>query len=1162
MDLIGFAIRRPVTVSVGVVLIILFGLISFTAIPIQLTPNIETTVVSVTTEWEGASPKEVETEIVEEQEEKLKRISGLRKMFSVCRLGEAEITLEFVQGVSKALALREVSNKLREVPSYPDNVEEPTVEASNPNQNDHIAWVILSETDPNFDVTRLHDLAEDRLKPTLERVKGISEVAVYGGAEREVQIRVRPKTLAQRGISPAELARAIRRENQNISGGDINEGKREIRVRSVGRYDTLEAVKKTVISRPGDPAVRVEDVADVRLTFKEAERVVRNKGREVIAMNAKREVGSNVMQVMSRFKERLAHIRENLLPAAADRYGIDGEIHYEQVYDQTVYIDRAIRLVKQNLWVGGGLAVLVLLLFLRSVRSTVIIALAIPVSVIGTFVAMAGMGRTINVISLAGMAFAIGIVVDNAIVVLENIDRHRRLGRQPSDASYGATQEVWGAILASTLTTLCVFIPILTVQQEAGQLFRDISLAICAAVTLSLLVSITVIPSAASRWLGTKSASTPADRPAGRTRRSEAASRARALLRLPSTVVWGLGHLVERLGGSWVVRPLIIGGLTAGAVVGAYQLMPPASYLPKGNRNLVFAMLFTPPGYNLEQQRSVGKRIEQRLRPYWEARDDPKKAKRLTVTNPKTGEKVPSPTMENFFFVAVRDRMFMGGISADPTRIRPIKMAMNNAVKGVSKGRRADGLPGVRGLAKQRPLFETASRGADDAIELEIYGPNLAEVERVASALQRRIIREGVPPRRVRPTPTNFDLPTQEVRVVADRVQAANLGVDQAGLNTAVQMFGDGAVIGDFLHRGDTIDLKILADLKRTGGRLPNDAAYMADQPVATPAGKTVPLGSLAKVRRSTAPQQISRVEEQRAVTLQVILPKGAPLEQWMDRLRNLIEEGRENWAEAGGQSGTGLTIPPTVRTNLAGSAAKLRKVKRALLGEWTGLNWASFVSLLTSRAFLALVVVFLLMAALFENWLYPLVILISVPVATLGGFIGLRLVHEVVPTQQLDILTMLGFIILIGVVVNNAILIVHQALNLMRGRAAVRVGEEVVDSLPPQQAIAQAVRSRVRPIFMSMTTSVGGMLPLVLFPGAGSELYRGLGSVVVGGLIVSTVFTLVLVPLLLSLVFDLRSLVGRFRSPTPAVPTPAGEATWQRSAAGGGPLARGGGSE
>ncbi len=1105
MDPIRFAIDNGVKITVGVILVVLFGLLALGVIPVQLTPNVDRPIISITTRWEGASPEEIENDVIRPQEDKLKSIAGLEKMSSFCRLGSGDILLEFPVGTDKDAALREASEKLRQVPDYPENVDEPIVEASDPNNRDYIAWVIFSTSDPAFDIRHLQKWAEDNVKTELERVLGVSEVNVLGGSEPEMQVRVDPLRLAQFHIQPTRLAQVLREQNLNASAGNIEEGKLDVRLRAVGRYESADEIAQTIISEPDEPIVRVRDVAEVKLGYKEPFAIVRSKGERSLAINAQREVGSNVMTVMAGFREAIERINRDIMPDKARDLGLDGNLQLEQVYDQTVYIEQAINLVLNNLFIGGTIALGVLLVFLRSFKFTVIVALAIPISIIGTFGAMVLMGRNLNVISLAGLAFAVGMVVDNAIVVLENIDRHRRgLDEQPHTAAYSGTREVWGAVLASTLTTLAVFLPVLTVQEEAGQLFRDIALAICAAVTLSLTVSVLVIPVAASRLIG--KISRPAEH--GRFRRTF--EYAFGLAPLFSRLNELFAGLVYRLLGSWPLRIGLVVLFISVALLGSWLLMPPTSYLPTGNRNLVFAALVPPPGYNLDKQEEVGRRVEAVMRPYWQAEVGTPEADALPPVpqfDPTTGQTrmaQPAP-IDNFFFVGLSNGlMFSGAVSADDRKVNPTVALMNNVVGSQ---------PGIIGFASKVPLIRTGNVG--NGIELEISGPRLDEINSAAEAVFGQLMQ--MPQfQRARPDPGNFNIPAEEVQVRPELVQAADLGVSNLDLGLMVRMLGDGAIVGEYIHQGDGIDLKIL-----TANRRPGRATYVADIPMAAGNRRIVPVSSFARITRTTAAQQINRIEQQRSVTIQIELPDDVPLDTAQQTIRRqIIAPMRESG-----------TIPDSVKTDLAGTAAKLREVRAALLGEWHGLNLQSAMSRFSSRAFLALLVVFLVMAALFEGWLYPFVIMLTVPLATIGGFLGLRLVHTFVPDQQLDVLTMLGFVILTGVVVNNAILIVHQALNFMRGQAETDIdGRTTSEPLEPRRAIAESVRSRVRPIFMSTLTSTGGMLPLIVFPGAGSELYRGLGSVVVGGLLVSMLFTLLLVPCVMSMVVDLRRLgVRRF---------------------------------
>lgn len=1153
MDPIRFAIDNPVKVAVGVILLLLFGVLAVVSIPVQLTPNVDATVLTISTDWEGKSPEEVEREIIEPQEDVLKNISGLVKMTATATQGQAEIELEFKVGKELQSARVEVSDALREVPEYPDDAEEPVITDGEAGPGSPIAWLLLTSDMPGFDVQTLGDLAEDRIKPMLERAEGVSEARVYGGREREVHIRFDPEKVAQRKITITQLGDALRQENVNVSAGNLNEGRYDPRVRVIGQYDNLDAIRDTIVTydEAGGP-IRISDIAEVDLAFSKRRSFVRSRGELAIAMPVYRQPGSNVMEVMDNLKAAIGKINgtddeEGLLTSVGAKLELernlaqDPSLLLRQVYDETGYIEDALSLVQSNLIIGGVLAVIALLLFLELgrrpllvliatpilivlmigvlrlpkeqalwwasvgllllaglvvlyiARPTLIIALAIPISVIGTFVVMYSAGRNLNVISLAGLAFAVGMVVDNAIVVLENIDRHLAMGKKRAQAAYDAGREVWGAVLASTLTTLAVFLPVLFIEEEAGQLFRDIALAICAAVSLSLIVAITVIPTASARLLRERHTTTS---------KLDAINPAHFF----AWVGKGFAQLIYLMSSRHplgiIGRLAVVGLFTIAALGGAYLLMPPTDYLPRGNKNLVFGIILNPPGYNIKTDEELAKIVESTVRPYWEATTDEQVAELPPTINPFSGQPIANlPPVNNYFIVSFNGSMFNGATSMDKNNVAPLGSLLSAATM--------NNVPGSFGFAAQQSLFGRGASGSR-AIEVEVSGESIQGVREASSLLFARFM-EMYGPMNVQPTPGSFDLPAREFQIKIDRVKAADLGVDVASLGRAVSAMVDGLIVGDYRDGGDSID--ILAK-SLDGLRYTPDELFALPLAYQLPDGTvgTIPLSAIAKQRRVDSPQSIQRIEERRAVTLAVSPPDNVPLEQATADIKAVVESLR----------GDGKPIPKTIEVDYAGSASKLDDVKTAMLGKWTGFNAESFFSLGTSRMFIALLVTFLLMAALFESFLYPLVIMFSVPLATVGGFIGLALVRIANPDQQLDTLTMLGFVILIGVVVNNAILLVHQALNFMRG-----LGEGEGDDtakMAPREAIRASVRTRIRPIFMTTATSVAGMLPLVLMPGSGSELYRGLGSVVVGGLVVSTVFTLVVVPLLFSLMLDFRT--------------------------------------
>jgi HAE1 family hydrophobic/amphiphilic exporter-1 len=1037
------AIRYPVTTAVGVILLVMFGAIALTRIPIQLTPDVQEPQVNVTTIWPGASPLEIEREIVDEQEEQLKSLEGLVEMKSSSMDGVGSINLKFQVGTDTDSSLLKVSNRLEQVPSYPEDVEKPIIRSSDPNAG-AIAWfTVQAREEAGFqgDVSTMGDFCDDFVKPELERVPGVAASVIHGGREREMQVLVNPAKLAARQVTLNELAAALERENRNYSGGDFDEGKRRYIVRTVGEYESAEDIENIVIAVRNGVPVYLKDVARAELGFRKPLARVFERGNKILAMNAVKEPGSNVLEVMRGVRETVGRLNAGRLK--------DAGLEMIQVYDETDYVVSAISLVRQSLLIGGTLAILVLLLYLRSGTSTLVIAVAIPISIVGSFLLISALGRTINVVSLAGMAFAVGMVVDNSIVVLENIYRHRQMGKRRFEAALHAAREVWGAVLASTLTTIAVFVPVVFIVGEVGQLFGDIAIAISCAVGLSLIVSITVIPSLSARILGTSSGLSATG---GHSDLWGGVALASRFTRLVSeTVHWITGSTTRRLA--------VVLGLTVVAVGLSWLMMPQTEYLPTGNQNFMLGFFLPPPGYSLDEVAQIGDVFYDELRQLWE-------------TPAGESAALPGGGLRDFWFVALNNFAFLGASAREELRAGELLGPFQAAVADV---------PGGIFVIRQAGLFE---EGLEEgrAIDVELTGPDL---ERLLGLGLRVFmpVRETLPGAQARPIPA-LDLGNPEVQVRTHRRRAAELGISNRELGFAVNALIDGARASDYQYQGKEIDLVVKAEEGYA-----HRTQLLEQLPIATPDGRLVTLGSVADVSVVNGPVEIDHIERQRAVTIRVTPGERMALESAMTSIEHDILGPLREAGELGG----------LYRANLSGSAAKLKQT-------WDTLKW---------NFLLALVITYLLMAALFESFLYPFVIMFSVPLAALGGFLGLR-VMNLFQYQALDVLTMLGFIILIGTVVNNAILIVHQSLNHMRH-----------EQMSPREAIRDSVRVRIRPIFMSVSTSVFAMLPLVLFPGAGSELYRGLGSVVVGGLIVSTLFTIFLVPAVFSLSLDARAAVS-----------------------------------
>jgi len=1028
MDFVKFSIQRPVSIIVGVILVVMFGFISLNKMPYQLSPTVTEPEITVETTWTGATPYEIERDVVEEQEKVLKGIPGLVTMESDCYNQFGQITLRFRVGTDLDTALLRVSNKMNEVPSYPENVEKPVIKATG-SAASPVIWMVLKTLPGNEQpINTYSTFFENEIRQYIERVDGVADLFVFGGTEKEMHIVVDAEKLAAHSLTMSDVTNALQAANVNISAGNLGVGRRDYRIRTLGEFKSAADIEDVVLTSTGQQRIRISDVAKVGFGYEKMTAAMMQNGVPGVAVGVKPEPGTNILN--------MTHATEAVVQELNAGPLKEQGVMLDWVYDQRSYINGAIDLVKINIAIGGALAIGVLLLFLRSLSATAVVAFAIPISVIGSFIFLKIFDRTLNVVSLAGISFAVGMLVDNAIVVLENIDRHRQMGKSPFRSSYDGTREVWGAVLASTLTTVAVFLPVVFVQEEAGQLFEDIAIAVTCSIILSLFVSVSVIPMLSNQLF----------------RLSKAKQRVGlgTIDRLGSFLSNSIMALVRLAVSTLTGRLVTIIGLTVTAVLAVIVMWPKTDYLPQGNRNLIMSILIPPPGLSYEERKDIGEQIFQQLGPYYPGKDG-------------------LPGLKNVFYVGAERISIYGAISTEEQRARELIPVL---------ARISNSFPGIFGVSLQRGIFENRI-GSGRTIDVDISGNSIDQLVPATGAMYGAIS-QAVPGSQIRPVPS-FEVQYPEVNFVPrrDRLKASAMTAEDLGINLDVLM--DGRKVGDFKGKDEkTIDLVLKGADREVES--PEDL-YSAI--VATPSGTTVPISTLAELERSHGLTQIRHIERKRTFTLEVSPPEQVPLQEAMETIENQVFSGLRS---------QGLLEGLTVK--LSGAAGKLTETRQAL--QWNFL--------------LAAVITYLLMAALFGNFIYPLVIMFTVPLAGAGGILGLKLTnvylklsHNVVPFQPLDILTMLGFVILIGVVVNNAILIVHQSLNNIREQG-----------MNYTEAVLESTRTRLRPIYMSATTSVFGMLPLVLAPGPGSELYRGLGSVVLGGLAMSTVFTVFVIPALL----------------------------------------------
>lgn len=1026
MNIVDFSIRNPVTVIVGVLLVLLFGVVSLQRIPYQLSPNVEEPVITVTTMWPGATPYEVERDIVEEQEKVLKGIPNLYQLESISANSRAQVTLRFTIGTPIEEALLRVSNKLDEVPDYPENVDRPILNASGAESSPAV-WTVLKTLEGNDrDIYTYRTFIENEVRQYLDRVDGVSELFIGGGIERQMHVLVKPEKLAAYNLTVNQVITALRGENANVSAGNIYVGRYDYRVRTVAEYRHEEDILNVVIVSDGTRDVTVRDIADVEFGYEKKSTPVLSNKSPGITVSIRPEPNTNILELTDAVEQVVQELNAGLLK--------ENGVYLDWVNEQRPYIRGAIDLLRQNIAIGGALAIIMLLIYLRSLAPTIVVATAIPISIIGTFIAMKAAGTTLNVVSLAGIAFAVGMLVDNAIVVLENIDRHRKMGKSAFAAAHDGAFEVWGAVLASSLTTIAVFLPVVFLEEEAGQLFREIAIAVSAAVFLSLIVSITVIPMFSNQLFSRLRINAPKHF-LPRLRNLNILGRigsaiAAVYLRILSII---LRNAATRIGA--------IATMTVAALGVSYALMPKMEYLPEGNRDLIMNILIPPPGLSYEEQLAIGNQLFEYLDPYFEPGYEGK------------------PGIRNSFFVARGATIFFGVVSADQQRAKELIPVCQAAIGT---------LPGVFGVSTQASIFQRGI-GKGRTIDVDISGGEIDQLVGTAGAMMG-MIRQAIPEVQVRPQPS-LELQYREAQFIPDRNMLRSVGMTAQEFGIALDVLMDGREIGDFKQEGEKkIDLVLKVD--EAGVATPEQLRNMM---LVTPRQGTIPVESVSEMNDTFGLTEIRHLEQNRTITLQVTPPYSVTLQEAMERIDNEIvpqlhEQGLLE----------GITI------GMSGTADKLTDTRKAL--QW------NFV--------LAAAITYLLMSALFGNFVYPLIIMFTVPLASAGGLIGLKLVNRFVAPQQLDILTMLGFIILIGIVVNNAILIVHQSLNNIREHG-----------MEPKEAIVDSVRTRLRPIYMSASTSVFGMLPLVLWPGPGSELYRGLGSVVLGGLATSTIFTVFLIP-------------------------------------------------
>ena len=1029
-------LQRGTLLTVIVLIVMIFGVLAALRVPVQMIPDLEVRTISVQTNWPGATPQDVEKEILIEQEEYLRNVPSLSRMISSASTGRADIELEFPFGTDITEALIRVNNALSQVPAYPESADEPVLSTSSFSANAFIYYRITARpgNPRRLDITMMRDFIEDNVRTRLERIPGVSQIEVRGGAERQIQILVDPGRLAERNITLTQVREAIRNRNRDISGGDLDSGKRRYLLRTVGRYESLPELEETVITRQGDSITRIKDIGEVRLDHYEVRTTTTGNGKPSITLAVRRETGANVIEIKKAVVAQMEEINASVLhPAGMEAY---------LATDDVRYVEASVANVWTNLAIGAVLASSVMFLFLRSVPATLVGVMGVPICTIAGFIGLLAAGRTINVISLAGIAFAIGMTLDNTIVVLENIERERRNGLGRFQAALAGVRGVWAAVLASTMTTILVFAPVLFVQEEAGQLYSDIAIAISASIFVSMLVAMTIVPAAAARL-----DISPKTKP----RKSGFQTPIKGpLLRVTD---WLIATSVRRLA--------CLGGIvaiTAGVIV---FLTPPAEYLPEGEEAKAFSRMIAPPGYSLSEMQGIAAELEAEFVPLLD--DDPVAFSRGEAT---------LPALQNLTVTVQPQALRIISETKDPAHIDAWMEIVTERFRE---------FPGMRAFSSRGSII-SSNDGGTRSVNLDIAGPDLTAIYEVALAAYRRA-QEVFENPQVNSEPSSLILgqPLLELRPRWER--AVELGFTAQEFGYAVAALTDGAYIDEFFLGDDKIDMFLYSTAATD-----QDIDAIANLPIYAPAGSVVPVAAVADLTETVDTDTIRRLNGRRTVTLNIIPPRSVPLETAVGVVRkDVVEHLKETGA-----------IPSSVSVVISGASNQLDATRESLLGNF-------IVAVLLS---------YLLLVVIFKHWGFPFIIMTTVPLGVAGGIVGLWLLNFVggfLPlvgaraiVQPFDMITMLGFLILLGTVVNNPILIVDRTMH------------NAAEGLNPQDAVREAVETRLRPILMSTITTICGLAPLVFIPGAGTELYRGVGVIVLSGLLFSTVVTLTFLPCLL----------------------------------------------
>ncbi len=1033
MSLPKFSVHKPVTISMIILIIVIFGFMSLPRLGLDMLPDIEFPIVSVITSYPGVTSEDIEDILTKPIEDTVATVKDVKSIKSSSQEGLSAVTIEFNSGTNVDFAAQDIRDKIGLIEDYlPADANKPLIIKMDVGAMPVMGYGVTSDS---LSPLMLKKLLEDNIKDKIERLDGVASVELLGGQKREILIKLNKPQLDAYGLTQMQIIQTLRSENVNLSGGFIEEGRQEFPLRTIGEYEDLEGIRNTVISSKNNVPVYLKDVAEVIDSHKELRSYSRTNKKDSVLMLVNKQSGANTSQTADAIKKELPRLQEHL----------PSDINFILVMDQSKIIKSSTDSTTQSAVIGGLLAILLIFLFLRNWRPTLAIGLAIPLSLIATFIPLYIAGYTLNLMTLGGLALGIGMLVDNAVVVIENIYRHlEKTGDRKKSAVVGAN-EVGTAITAATLTTIAMFVPMSLGTGITGQLARGLSLTIIFAMACSLFIALTLVPMLASKIFKHREKAEDYRATSGKKGFAKIKNAYEKLLR------WALNHRLKTM------------SITLGLLLITVALIPSigTEFMPASDESMIVMQIKMPIGSSLEETNNATKQVED------------------IVLN-KTSNSVTSATS----FIGQSETANKGGSMNFGGGINEAMIL----IRLKDKGERAlssshieeiirKNIPPIRGL-EVTPMDTTGTlmSGASAPIEIKVFGKDLATLKNITDDIARKISDiDGV-----RDVDTTLSKGKPELIIKIDRERASYFGLTVGQIGSVVKNSMQGVIATQLRQGGEETDIRVRYDEVYR-----NNIEKIEKLSITTPSGQQVPLKQIATISKGEGPVKINREDQLRvvAVTANVIdRDIGSVVKDIKNRLAN-------------------EKLPDGYFIEYGGSYKQMQDTFKVLAGALV----------------LGILLVYMVIASQFESLIYPFIIMFEIPLAFIG--VGLALF---ITRQTLSLPSFMGIIMLAGIVVNNAIVLIDY-VNQLRKKG-----------MDMYSALVKGATTRLRPILITSLTTMFGMLPMALARREGSEMMKPMAIAVIGGLLVATLLTLVVIPVIYSIVentkIKIKSRTGHIR--------------------------------